>query len=645
MSQANQTQRCEKCGAEFTASSSPLGLCPSCLFKLGMSDPAMTSPAQDPEPVGVATVTPVTTATPRFRLPSRVVWIAMAALLAIAAYALSFFLQPTGESITTHVNPVRFTLTLPDGMQIPEAAQFAVSPDGAHVVIAARRHDDLPRLWLRQLQSLEWRELPQTDLATFPFWSPDSRYIGFFAGKRVKRIDIGNNLTETLSDVDEGRGGTWSSQGVILFAGAGGLFRVPATGGPPEPIMPIDASRGEMAHLRPQFLPDGQRFTFLTRTAKDRSGTTYIGDLATGERVAIENARGPASFAAGELLVSRGSALTAHQFDVQSGQPIGEARTIAGVEDITADARRGSAFAASSTVLVYQHDQPGQRGLVWMDRRGAVISRDNDESTATEGFALSPDGQTLALVRRARESDESSLWLMEIGSSHITRVTWGGGRDEFPVWSPDSSRLAFSAERGDNQGTHIFLRDRNGMEESILQLPDAQLSDWSSDGRFLFYSARSPKTGSDLWMLPLNGDRKPQPLDPTPGNESQAVMSPDGRMIAYMSDESGRDEIYVRSFPPPSGRWQISIGGGTRPRWRGDGRELLYLSPDGHVMSVEVAAGSAPRYGAPQRLVVVPGADDFDLRGRDQLVVLMPVEHDGGRQLEVILNWASERRR
>jgi Tol biopolymer transport system component len=224
-------------------------------------------------------------------------------------------------------------------------------------------------------------------------------------------------------------------------------------------------------------------------------------------------------------------------------------------------------------------------------------------------------------------------------------VTWGGGRDEFPVWSPDGSRLAFSAERGENQGIHIVMRDKSGMEESILQLPDAQLSDWSRDGRFLFYSARSPKTGSDLWMLPLNGDRKPQPLDPTPGNESQAVMSPDGRMIAYTSDESGRDEIYVRSFPPPSGRWQISSGGGARPRWRGDGRELLYLSPDGDVMSVEVAAGSAPRYGAPQRLVVVPGADDFDLRGRDQLVVLMPVEHDGGRQLEVILNWAAERAR
>jgi Tol biopolymer transport system component len=650
MSDADETKRCARCGAEFTPSSSPLGLCPSCLLKLGMSDPSMTpAPAQEPEPEIIATVAPAPKPAAKrlFRLPSRRV-IAIAALLAIVvAGALAFprFMPPGRESSTAHAHAVRFTLTLPDGMQIPEAAQFAISGDGTQVVVAARRQDDgTQRLWLRRLQSLDWRELPRTDGAAFPFWSPDSRHIGFFAGSRLKRIDVGNDLTETLCDVDSGRGGTWSDQGVIIFAGSGGLFRVPASGGTPTPVTPLESPRGETAHLRPEFLPDGHHFLFLARAVKDRRFATYIGDLETGEIKAIEGG-GAATFVADRLLFSRGASLAAQPFDPESGSLIDEARTIGGIEDVASDLINGSAFAASSTVLVYQRHEPRQRRLMWFDRSGSVTGAE-DDITDADGFAMSPDRRTLAVVRRDADADTSSIWLMDVDSPRATRLTWGATRDESPVWSPDSARIAFSSHRGDNQGVHIVVRDLNGMEESLLKSPDAQLTDWSRDGRFLIYSARSPTTRSDLWMLPMTGDRKPLPLDQSPANESQGVVSPDGRWIAYVSDQSGSDEVYLRMFPPMEGRWQVSTGGGTRPRWRDDGRELLFLSPDSQVMAVQVQLMSSlpPRLGVARRLLVLTGADDFAVSGQ-RLIAQMPVEHAGNRQLEVILNWAAELRR
>jgi Tol biopolymer transport system component len=256
----------------------------------------------------------------------------------------------------------------------------------------------------------------------------------------LKRIDIGNDLTETLCDVDEGRGGTWSSQDVIMFAGSGGLFRVPASGGTSELVTKLDPGRGQTAHLRPQFLPDGHPFIFLVRTVNDRTGETYIGDLETGEMKAIANGRGPAAVAAGLLLFSRGSTLAAQEFDDARGLLTGDARTIGGIEAIR----------------------------------------------------------------------------------------------------------------------------------------------------------------SDLWMLPVTGDKKPVPLGQTPANESQGTVSPDGRWIAYVSDQSGSDEVYVRAFPPSEGRWQISSEGARRPRWRDDGRELLFLSPDGQVMSAQVVLAVTPTYGVPR---------------------------------------------
>jgi dipeptidyl aminopeptidase/acylaminoacyl peptidase len=379
---------------------------------------------------------------------------------------------------------------------------------------------------------------------------------------------------------------------------------------------------------------------FQTRTVSNRTGETHMLDLDTGERRRIANGRGPATYAGGLLLFSRGSTLAAQEFDDARGHLVGDARTIAGIE-ATTDLY---AFSASSTVLVFHRQEPRRRQLLWFDRRGEVIGAEDDNLADVEGFALSPDGRRLAVVRRESGRDSSSIWLMELGSRRVTRLASRPGRDEFPVWSPDGSRLAVTSDRGENQGMHIVVRDLNGKEETLFQGPDAQLTDWSRDGRLLIYSARSPRSRSDLWMLPVTGDRKPQVLHQTPANESQGTLSPDGRLIAYVSDESGADEIYVRPFPPSEGRWQLSTAGGTRPRWRDDGRELMFLSPAGAVMSVQIDLAATPRLGVTQPLLDARGAEDFVVSG-PRFLALMPVEQAGDRQLEVILNWASEVRR
>ena len=650
MSDANDTQRCKRCGAEFTAATTPLGLCPACTLELGMSDPAMT-PLQEPEAEPVAAPPPAPPSPPpvsRVRLGGRRVWMIAAALLVLAIVATRFFSRflqsPRHEPTSAHATPVRFTLTLPDEAEMANGAQFAVSADGTQLAIAARRAGGPPRLWIRRLQSLEWREMPGTDGATFPFWSPDSRNIGFFADRRVKRIDVANSLTQTICDAGSGQGGTWGTQDVIVFAHDMGLSRVAASGGTPVPVTTVDGSHGQRAHLWPHFLPDGRRFVFQVQKANDEAATA-VGQIDAAGSVRIAEGRGPTAFVADVLLFSRGGTLTTQQFDPRGDETTGEVETLGGVDEVAGSTTAGSAFSASSTVLVYRRGKEPRRQLTWFDRTGRHVDvvEAPDEYA---GFALSPDGRRVAFARRSDE-EASSIWLRDVTSDRLYRLTTGRKRDAFPIWSPDASRIAFSSRGNDGESVLAIVADTGEMDEVLFRSPESKrLTDWSLDGRFLIYTARSPKTGMDLWMLPTMGDRKPQPLYQTPANESQGRLSPDGRWIAYVSDESGAGEVYVRAFPPSGGRWQISSGGGTHPRWRGDGRELFFLATDGQIMAVDVTAASTLRSGYPQRLLDVRGADDFAVsRDGQRFLVPLSVDDARDRQLHVVLNWAAELRR
>ena len=369
-----------------------------------------------------------------------------------------------------------------------------------------------------------------------------------------------------------------------------GLSRVPASGGAPVPVTKRGRlARAERAHLWPHFLPDGRRFVFLVQKAND-AGCDSVGQIDAGGSVSDRRRPWTGGLRRRQCsLFSRGGTLATQQFDPEVTASIGEMETLGGVDEVGGSTTAGSAFSASSTVLVYRRGEEPRRQLTWFDRAGrhvGVVEQPDEYA----GFALSPDGRRVAFARRSDE-EASSIWLMDVASDRLYRLTTDRKRDAFPIWSPDASRIAFSSRGSDGESVHAIVAATGGKGDELFRSPESkQLTDWSPDGRFLIYSARSPKTGMDLWMLPTMGDRKPQPSTRRRPTNRRAAWSPDGRWIAYMSDESGAEEVYVRAFPPSEGRWQISTGGGTRPRWRGDGRELYFLATDGQIMAVDVTA-------------------------------------------------------
>jgi Tol biopolymer transport system component len=245
-----------------------------------------------------------------------------------------------------------------------------------------------------------------------------------------------------------------------------------------------------------------------------------------------------------------------------------------------------------------------------------------------------------------RDEDESSIWLMDVNSERINRITSGPLRDASLAWSPDGSRIVFNSRRGEVHGVYAVAANGGGQEEELLRSPEPKrITGISRDNRLLIYTAWSPETGMDVWALTATGDRKSQPIEQSRANESQGTPSPDGRWMAFVSDESGKDQIHVRALPPSEGRWQISIDGGTHPRWRGDGRELYFLSTDGRLMAVEVTRASPVEFGVPRMLVPLGRADGFDVSSDGRFLVQLPVDEPGGRELHVVLNWAAELRR
>ena len=637
MSDEDVTERCTRCGTEFPASSSPLGLCPACLLKLGMSDVAMVPPAdgvQEVEPAAPMSPLPAVLPPRRSRRLSFRTLATVFGIAAISAAVLFFFLRPRHEAVDSHASPVRFTLTLPDGIEMPDAAQFAVSADGGQLAVAARSAEGQQRLWIRRLESFEWRELPRTDGASHPFWSPDGRSIAFFAHRSLKRTDVSSDLTYTVCEAPPGQGGSWSRDGIIVFATAAGLFRVPASGGSPESVTQVDKARGELAHLWPHFLPDGRRVVFVAQ--QEKGGTrAHILDLNRSRSLPIAEGAGQIALVSDLLLFSRGTGLTAQRIDVPRARVRGDAESIGGTDSI----RSSATFSVSSTVLVYLPYEPRSSQLMWLDRSGRALGAVGAPADIGS-FALAPDGRRVAIVRRDERDESSKIWLVDVHSERSSRLTLGQTHDTSLVWSPDGSRLAFSSRRENSDGVYVVGVNGGESEEALFRSTESKrVSDWSRDGQLLIYTAGSANAGTDVWAVPLGADAKPLPVDVSSGNQSQAVLSPDMRLIAYVSDESGSDEVFVRAFPS-GGKWQISAHGGTRPQWRADGRELFFLSA-GRVMAVDIAQGAELRFSGPRALFVVPGSDDFAVQ-HDRFLVRMPLENRRGRELHVILNWASE---
>jgi eukaryotic-like serine/threonine-protein kinase len=463
----------------------------------------------------------------------------------------------------------------------------AVSPDGKYIAYAAGRTPETSLLFVRPIDSVDPRPLSGTEGAARPFWSPDGQQIGFQSQGLIKRIALAGGGARGLASTPVAGGGAWNADGVILFDGASGIERVHATGGSQSKV--TELRDGELAHVAPAFLPDGRRFLFTSAFGKPG---VYMGSLDSAERTRILPESAIVAYSSGHLLFNRGSTLVAQQFDAERLTLEGEPVQIAEGLGVDQSGVFGFFSVSETGVIVYEtewrkHDGPVQRTqLVWYDRNGQRV-RVVGEPGDYRGFALAPDGRHIA-VHAHEQPKGGNLWILDQERDTFMRLTSGPAHDMFPVWSPDGSRVLFTGAN-----FNLYLRRRAnaaGPEELLLDaLRFTFPSDWSSDGNTVLVT-HAPGNGHrfDVSALVLDGRRPPVSLLDSPFNESAAKFSPDNRWIAYVSDESGRSEVYVRAFPDPTGVWQVSTAGGEAPRWSGDGRELFYLAPGGMVMAVPI---------------------------------------------------------
>jgi Tol biopolymer transport system component len=484
----------------------------------------------------------------------------------------------------------------------------------------------------------------------FPFWSPDSRFVAFFADGKLKQAAVAGGPPVAICDAPDGRGGSWNRDGVIVFSPSAGfaIQRVSAAGG-----IPVDVTKRTGISKFPAFLPDGRHFLFLREQGPDDQNGIRLALLDGKEDVRVLPDQSNISIAAGRLVFVRNSTLIAQPLDPETGRLAGDpVPGTDGVPFISVTYYAPVTISASG-VLVYAGADRGSlaiRQLTWFDREGKRLGTVG-AAGPVKSPALSPDGRTLVFSRFL--SPGASLWLRaldrEVGQQ-FTAVS--GVPTEEPIWSPDAGRIVFRS------GSEMVEKpaDGSGMAQPLVQGGFNEPTDWSRDGQYILFASQHAKTRLDVWFLPLNSSgRKPVPFLQSSANEHWARLSPDGRWIAYASDESGRDEVYVRPFPAGDGQWQISSAGGTEPRWRRDGKELFFIAADGNMMAATVGSETTGT-----RLVFLPGASrplfdthsqpisslawryDLTPDGKRFLLALPVGASAGPPPLNVVVNWDAE---
>jgi len=599
------------------------------------------------------------------------------AVAAVLALAVGAALWAPWRPAPPTAKLVRFQIPLPEKTTLLTVPGFALSPDGSKLAYYARDAAGVRRLWVRAMDTLESRPLPGAELAadtpTPSFWSPDSRWIVFHpGGGTLKKIDVTGGSPQTLCTLPNGTpGGSWNRDGVILLGTTTGpLMRVPAAGGVAVPVTAVEASAQER-HRYPFFLPDGRHFLYLrTSSAPEHSGI-YLGSLDAKpaqqgtRRVALSDYGAvfvpPAVGSIGELLLLREGTLLAQPFDLARLEVAGEPVPLA--EEVGFYAGFGFFSASANGTLVYLGGA-GDRDLelTLFDRQGKNLGRSGEPEAFTGAPAFSPDGKQLAVSRRIPGGTKADLWLLDLTrNGAATKFTFGSARDRDPVWSPDGSRIVFASDRDGVGNLYRKLASGARDEEILLRSDRTKVPwSWSRDGRFLLYSAFEPKNRGDLWILPDPGGNpgagKPVPFQGTAADEVYGQFSPDGRWIAYVSDESGRYEVYVREFvvgsdgkPEATAHRLVSNGGGSFPSWRDDGKELIYLAPDRKsVMSVALSTQPAFRAAPPGVLFALPvaatGAPAVAPDGKRFLAVLPP-QQNGPEAFTVVEHFAAALKR
>ena len=587
---------------------------------------------------------------PRMKKRELIAWImAAAAALTAMVFAIAIF-----RRAPTEVRTVRSFILPPEKSSFDFSARvgsnIAVSPDGRRLAfVAAVEGKQL--LWIRSLESVSVQALAGTEGAIYPFWSADSRFVGFFAEQKLKKIDVAGGPPITLCNAPDGRGGTWNRDGVIVFAptSTGGLYRVSAAGGVATAVTKLDEARVENSHRWPFFLPDGEHFLYLSGGGAgftiSEGAAIAVSSLTKQDSKVITSANSNTAYAQGYLLFLRERTLMAQGFDPKRLETTGDAFPI-GEQVQTGRAPGTGIFSVSEDgVLVYQSG-PGESGseLIWFDRTNKPVGKLGDLSPYNS-FSLSPDGKS-ATVAVSNQVGGSNLWLYEVARGLKTPFTFGPAQTRGQVWSPDGGTIFFTSNRKGHFDLYRKASSGAGSEELLLESNlDKTATSISPDGRFLLYHTVDPKTKQDLWVLPLDGGQKPFAFLQEQSNEGNAHFSPNGRWLAYQSDESGRSEIYVTPFPSPSGKRQISTSGGRWPKWRG--KEVFYLTLDNKLMVSEVNVnGETVEIGSARSLFEIrPGGPGnvYDVSADGQrFLVNMAVEQQITAPLTLVLNWTAD---
>lgn len=526
--------------------------------------------------------------------------------------------------------------------------QFAISPGAREVVFVAFAEGQPPALWLRPVDEAVARQLAGTEHASYPFWSADGRSVGFFASGKLKTIAVGGGPPVVVCDAPTARGGTWNERGVIVFASGlnDPLRRVEASGGTPASLTLVETPR-ENSHRWPQFLPGGRRVLFW---AGGGTGPAQlkVTSLDSNETVSVGPTDTNASYAAGYLFFKAGDALIAQRFDPIALAKSGEAVPV--VSPISTDA--GSAFSSFSVSpdghVAYTRGTARPLVLTWFNRNGKTVGTVGAPGQYTN-VTFSPDGTRLAVSLTHGQPANRDIWIIDTSTGTSSRFTMDSAVDATPIWSPDSTQIAFSSQRAGPY--QIYVKPSTfaatAPDGALLPKPDVAsiATDWSADGRFVAYTRNASTTGLDIWLVPLSGARVPFPVLDTRAAEDNAAFSPDGRWIAYQSNENGRDEVYVRSFQSPGDAVRVSMHGGTQPRWRGDGGELFFLAADGAVMSAAIRATADLTPGEPR--TIVPATTTLVIRHayavtKDGQRVLMPVlDRRNPSLITIVANWAT----
>jgi Tol biopolymer transport system component len=587
---------------------------------------------------------------------SRRFWVIAAGVFALAATSVAAVLLLQQKPVPA---VLKFAVTQPENTSFP--GMPSVSPDGRYLTFSAVGPEGKRMLWLRPLDALHATVIQGSEGASAPFWSPDSQAIAFFGGRYLKKVKIGGGAPESIcpSEASPG-GGSWNRDGTILFAPSlsDGLYRVAASGGKPQQVLKLDESKFERADLWPQFLPDGRHFVFYQQTDLTETSGVYAGSidrpdyqrLFISQTNAVYSAAAPDSPKTGYLLYINERNLMAQQFNasrLETGQdPITLANDIGAVRSLSL-----APISVSTTgVLVYQGVGQPTRQMVWMDRSGKQLALAGEPGMWGPP-RISPDGNRAIVARTGTDGTTAHLWLLD-SSGAAQQMTDGPMHEGSPIWSPDGSRIAHFGKQGDAYDIFVRPAQVGSKAELLLKSADQKFpTDWSHDSKYITYSLEGAGTRLDLWGISMS-DRRAAPILDTVYAEAFATVSPDGKWLAYQSDQSGRNEVLVQAFDGLNNgtkrRWTVSNGGGL-PRWRSDSGELFYMTPDGRIMSVSIHPGNdgGIEAGQPQMLFQTrpfpKSWNLYDVTPDGQRFLLnIPLEWTSAAPITVVTNWTEK---